>query len=171
MEKMLPRQQRAMDKGASLTAKKINAQVDSIVNNGQKYNDAKYKNDYSTSHGNLRKRNNFQTGYVDLQMDRKSVTQRSTVKMGEGAYLISFMPMLIRKGLTADQLFYFHHWGEGHNPRRQLFPDTKGGKAGGTATGLGVNGIEPANQLDPKDKIPKEFTEESARAIKKILMR
>ena len=168
---MLPKQQKAVDKGASITAKKINAQIDVIVNNGPKYNDGKYQADYSQSHAKVRKRKGYQTGYTDLQMDRKSVMQRSTIKYGEGVYQLTFMPMVIRDGLTADQLFYFHNWGEGNNPRRQLFPDTKGGKAGGQTVAIGSSGIEPSNQLNPSDRIPKEFVEEAKREIKKILMR
>jgi len=168
---MLPKQQKAVDKGASITAKKINAQVDVIVNNGPKYNDGKYQTEYSQSHAKVRKRRGYQTGYTDLQMDRKSVMQRSTIKYGEGVYQLTFMPMVIRDGLTADQLFYFHNWGEGNNPRRQLFPDTKGGKAGGQTVAIDSSGIEPSNQLNPSDRIPKEFVEEAKREIKKILMR
>jgi len=164
-----PRLSTAMDEGAKVMTEKINAQVDTIVGNGIKYNDGKYDNKYSDRHGKRRKRLNYQTGYVDLQMGRKSVTQRTITKRGEGAYMIDFLPIEIREGVMSPQLFYFHHWGEGNNPRRQLFPDTISGTAGGAQVQMATKGIEPGNKVDPKDRLPDAFAKDAKQAVAKAL--
>jgi len=71
ISKIQPKLASAMTAGSESVAKDVNANVDKIVNNGQKYNQAKYKNTYSPDHAKVRKQVKYQTGYVDLQMQRK----------------------------------------------------------------------------------------------------
>lgn len=170
MDITIPRIVKAVDKGVESATHEINTQVDKIVGGGVKYNDKKYIDKYSASHKRARRKGKFQTDYVDLQMARQTVKQRNVTKESVGVRKIQFTPQEIRDGLMSDQLFYFHHWGEGHNPRRQLFPDTVGGKAGGTPGPVGANGITPSNRLDPQDKLLKRFTNKAMREMKKVLM-
>ena len=170
MDITIPRIVKAVDVGVESTTKEVNAQVDTIVGNGPKYNDGKYTNKYSPRHGKRRKDGGYQTGFVDLQMARQTIKQRSVTKESVGVRKIQFIPQEIREGLMSDQLFYFHNWGEGNNPRRQIFPDTVGGKAGGTPGPVGANGITPTNRLDPQDRIYKKFTNKAMREMKKVLM-
>lgn len=170
MDITIPRIVKAVDVGVESTTKEINAQVDKIVSDGSKYNEQKYKKDYSERHKKRRKDLKYQTGYVDLQMARKTIKQRSITKESVGVRKIQFIPQEIREGVMSDQLFYFHNWGEGNNPRRQIFPDTVGGKTGGTPGPVGANGITPTNRLDPQDRIYKKFTNKAMREMKKVLM-
>ena len=170
MDITIPRIVKAVDVGVESTTKEINAQVDANVGNGAKYNDGKYTNKYSPRHGKRRKDRGYQTGFVDLQMARQTIKQRSVTKESVGVRKIQFIPQEIREGVMSDQLFYFHNWGEGNNPRRQIFPDTVGGKAGGTPGPVGANGITPTNRLDPQDRIYKKFTNKAMREMKKVLM-
>lgn len=157
---------KALNAGAESVADNINKRVDEIVDNGQKYNQGKYKNSYSRSHAKTRKRRKYQTAYVDLQMDRQTVKQRLVQKIGDGTYRISFRPIQIRDGLMSDTLFYYHNWGEGLNPRRQLFPDTKGGKSGGVQTQINANRIDGSNEYDPADVIPKKIRNDAIKAVR-----
>ena len=170
MDITIPRIVKAVDVGVESTTKEINAQVDAIVSDGGKYNEQKYKKDYSERHKKRRKDLKYQTGFVDLQMARQTIKQRSITKESVGVRKIQFIPQEIREGVMSDQLFYFHNWGEGNNPRRQIFPDTVGGKAGGTPGPVGANGITPTNRLDPQDRIYKKFTNKAMREMKKVLM-
>ena len=80
MDITIPRIVKAVDVGVESTTKEINAQVDTIVGNGAKYNDGKYTNKYSPRHGKRRKDRGYQTGFVDLQMARQTIKQRSVTK-------------------------------------------------------------------------------------------
>lgn len=171
MQKISKRLPTAMDNAVEMMANNVNERIDRIVQNGPKYNNGKYKNKYGKDHGSVRKRRKFQTAFVDLQMDRQSIKQRQVTKVSTGVRRISFQPVQIRDGLMSDTLFYYHHWGEGMNPRRQLLPDTLGGKGGGVVAKITSGAVDGKNKLDPTDKVPKYMLKESKKAIKDAIMK
>ena len=114
--------------GAKVIAEGIIDQMEQNVDRGVGFDPDQtiYKRSYAKRTIRDRKRLGFQTQFADLQRSEKraktasvsSTYVRSTISFARGGSIL-----------------FYHQWGIGHNPRRQLFPDIMGGGQNSLGTG------------------------------------
>lgn len=106
--------------GAEEIAKGIVEQMKQNVDRGVGFDpdQSKYKQSYAQETIRKRRKGNYQVEFADLQRRQKRVKSakvfsnsiRSTISFARGG-----------------SIMFYHQWGLGNNPRRQLFPDVVGG--------------------------------------------
>lgn len=118
-------------KGAKFMAERIIEKMEQNVDQGVGFEPGKYQRAYAPRTIKDRKKLGYQTAYADLQRSEKRV-KTAYVETNKDFVQIKFAKSLNSKG---RDIMFFHHWGKGNNPRRQLFPDIQGGGENSKGTG------------------------------------
>lgn len=111
----------AMQKfGTGVLAQGIIDQMEQNVDRGVGFDpdQSVYKRSYEKRTIRERKRLGFQTQFADLQRSDKRV---------KSAYFSTDAVQSTIRFKRGGSILFYHQWGVGHNPRRQLFPDVIGG--------------------------------------------
>lgn len=106
--------------GAKAIAEGIIAQMEENVDRGVGFDSGqdKYQRSYAPRTIRDRKKGGFQVSFADLQRANRRV-KSSFVESQDDRATIRFR--------SGGNLMFYHQWGMGNNPRRQLFPDVQGG--------------------------------------------
>jgi hypothetical protein len=123
-------------------------------------NPQKYEKEYNKKYlqYKIKKGGHFSQGHIpNLQFHERRLVwrQRNIGNIGDDGYVecVASDSDGPRKNLTYREWMYFHHWGEGNNPRRQLFPDTMAMQGQGVRVSKNFHGIHPMNRIVSEDLI------------------
>lgn len=103
--------------GAKVIAEGIIEQMEENVDRGVGFDSGQYEREYAPRTIRDRK-GKYQIEHADLQRSQKRV-KTAFVSTDAVRSTISFA--------RGGSMLFFHQWGMGNNPRRQLFPDVRGG--------------------------------------------